>query len=81
MLVNGLEIVQGAGYVAIRTEAIDEARIVPVDGRPHVGAAIKTYMGDSRGRWDGRTLGRRTSSKTLFPTIGFVISRFLRQQL
>jgi hypothetical protein len=54
--VNGLEIVQGPGYVAIRTEVIHEARIVPVDRRAHVGAAITSYMGDSRGRWEGNTL-------------------------
>jgi hypothetical protein len=36
-----LEIVQGPGYVAIRTELIHEARIVPFDGRPHLNAAVR----------------------------------------
>jgi hypothetical protein len=53
---NGNEIVQAPGLVAIRNEMIHETRIVPLDGRPHVSPAIKTWMGDSRGRWDGDTL-------------------------
>ena len=60
--VNGLEIVQGPGFVAIRTEVIHEARIVPLDGKPRLGATIKSYMGDSRGRWDGRTLVVETTN-------------------
>ena len=53
---NGNEIVQGPGWVAIRNEMIHETRVVPLDGRPHPGPAIKTWMGTSRGRWDGPTL-------------------------
>ena len=26
------------------------------DGRPHIGASIKQYIGDSRGHWEGDTL-------------------------
>src|SRR5512145_1330257 len=46
---NGNEIVQGPGFVVIRHEMIHEARVVPLDGRPHAGPAIKSYMGDARG--------------------------------
>jgi hypothetical protein len=53
---NGTEIVQGPGYVAILQEMVHEARIIPLDGRPHVGKGVLTYMGDSRGRWEGNTL-------------------------
>jgi hypothetical protein len=35
---------------------IHEARVVPLDGRPHVQASVKQWTGDSRGRWDGATL-------------------------
>ena len=52
----GNQIVQGPGWVALRNEMIHEARMIPLDGRPHVPAAIRSYMGDSRGRWDGTTL-------------------------
>ena len=53
---NGNQILQAPGLVVLRNEMIHETRFIPVDGRPHVGAAIRTYMGDSRGRWEGRTL-------------------------
>ena len=53
---NFFQIVQGAGYVAIRQEMMHEVRIIPLDGRPHVPANIRGYMGDSRGHWEGRTL-------------------------
>jgi hypothetical protein len=35
---------------------IHDTRIVLMDGRPHLSPAIRQYMGDSRGRWDGNTL-------------------------
>ena len=53
---SGNQIIQAPGLVVIRNEMIQETRLVPVDGRPHVGARIRGYMGDSRGRWEGRTL-------------------------
>src|SRR5215216_1120227 len=46
---NGNEIVQAPGYVVLRNEMIHEARVIPLDGRPHVGAHLRTYMGDARG--------------------------------
>jgi hypothetical protein len=53
---NGNEIVQGPGYVVIRHEMIHEARVVPLDGRGGLAAGITSYLGDSRGRWEGNTL-------------------------
>src|SRR5688572_21031339 len=53
---NGNEIVQGPGYVVIRNEMIHEARVVPLDRRAHVPASLTSYMGDSRGHWEGNTL-------------------------
>jgi hypothetical protein len=52
---NGNEIVQGPGWVALRNEMIHETRIVPLDGRPRLNAAVTSWMGDSRGRWEGNT--------------------------
>ena len=52
----GYEIVQGPGVVAIRYEMIHEARIIPVDGRPHLPPSIRLWNGDSRGHWEGNTL-------------------------
>jgi hypothetical protein len=49
-------IIQSPGYVVIQYEIMHEARVIPLDRRPHVGQAITGYMGDARGRWDGDTL-------------------------
>ena len=53
---SGNQIIQAPGLVVIRNEMIHEARLVHVDGRPHAGATVRGYMGDSRGWWDGDTL-------------------------
>jgi|SRR5688572_2039273 hypothetical protein len=58
----GMQIVQSPGVVVIRHEMIHEARVIPLDGRRHVGAAIRSYMGDPRGRWEGDTLVVETTN-------------------
>jgi hypothetical protein len=68
---NGLQILQSPGYVAIRHEMIHDTRIIPLDGRPHVGSAIRLYMGDSRGHWEGDTLVVETTNLTDRTSIGF----------
>src|SRR5437868_13570134 len=50
------QIFQSAGYVVLFTEMIHEARVIPLDGRPHLPAGIRQWNGDSRGHWDGKTL-------------------------
>ena len=59
---NSYQIVQGPGFVAIRYEMVHETRIIPLDGRPHVGKSIETYMGDARGHWEGDTLVVETTN-------------------
>jgi hypothetical protein len=59
---NSYQIHQGPGFAAIRYEMIHETRIIPLDGRPHAGAGIRTYMGDARGHWDGNTLVVETTN-------------------
>jgi hypothetical protein len=61
---NNLQIFQAPGYLVILTEMIHEARIVPLDGRPHLPSGIKQWLGDSRGRWEGDTLVVRTANLT-----------------
>ena len=51
---NNVQFVQTRDAVVIFTEMIHDARIVPMDGRPH--GTVRRWMGDSRGRWDGATL-------------------------
>ena len=66
---NYHQIVQAPGYVAILTEMMHEARVIPLDQRPHVGSGVRMWVGDSRGRWEGRTLvveTRNFNAKKLF---------------
>ena len=53
---NGKLIVQTPGYVLIYSEMIHNARIIPLDGRPHVNAKVDQWEGDPRGHWEGNTL-------------------------
>jgi hypothetical protein len=50
------QIIQSADHVVIATEMIHDARIIPLDGRPHLPGTIRQWLGDSRGRWEGNTL-------------------------
>ena len=59
---NGIQIHQAPGYIVIRNEMIHEARVIPLDGRPHVGSGVKQYLGDSRGRWENNTLVVETTN-------------------
>jgi hypothetical protein len=53
---GGFRIVQAPGYVIFQLEMIHEARIIPTDGRPVPGSAVRQWMGVSRGHWEGNTL-------------------------
>ena len=59
---NSYRIVQGPGYVAISYEMVHETRVIPLDGRPRLGSAIRQYMGEARGRWEGDTLVVETTN-------------------
>ena len=61
---NTYQIVQAPGHVLITYEIVHEARIIPLDGRPHVGPRLRTHMGDARGRWDGDVLVVETTNFT-----------------
>jgi hypothetical protein len=66
---NNYRIVQAAGYVMILAEMIHDARVIPLDGRPHLPANIRQWMGDPRGHWEGETLvvdSTNFTSKTHF---------------
>jgi hypothetical protein len=56
------EIVQAPDTVAIRYEMIHEARVIPLDRRPHIADGLKQYLGDARGWWDGDTLVVETTN-------------------
>ena len=59
---NYSQIVQAPGYVVIRIESMHDTRVIPLDGRPPLGANIKQWLGDSRGRWEGKTLVVETTN-------------------
>ncbi len=58
---NGIQIFQAPGYAVIDLEMIHEARVVPIDRKP-LDPAIKQWMGESRGHWDGNTLVVETTN-------------------
>jgi hypothetical protein len=49
-----VQIVQAPGYVMLMNEMVHNARIVPLDNRPH--STVRQWAGSSRGRWEGDTL-------------------------
>jgi hypothetical protein len=67
---NGNRIVQSPGVVAFSYEMIHDTRIIYTDGRPHIGQAIRQYLGDSRARWEGDVLVVETTNLTDKTSIG-----------
>jgi hypothetical protein len=66
---NNVHIFQTPGYAVLLIEMVNDARIVPLDGRPHVAENIRQWRGDARGHWEGNTLvveSANFSDKTTF---------------
>ena len=59
---NNFQLFQAADHVVILNEMIHDARIIPLDGRPHVDPKVRQWLGNSRGRWDGDTLVVETTN-------------------
>ncbi len=57
-------ILQTPDHVVVQVEMIHDARVIPLDGRPHVPSRIRQWLGDSRGRWEGDTLVVETTNFT-----------------
>ncbi len=53
---NNVHIFQTPGYAVLLIEMVNDARIVPLDGRAHLPDHIRQWRGDARGRWEGDTL-------------------------
>ena len=56
------QIIQTPGHVILITQANSDVRIFPVDGSPHAPDSIRSYLGDSRARWEGDTLVVETTN-------------------
>jgi hypothetical protein len=61
---NAYQIIQTPHAVVLFFELLHVARVIPIDGRPHVDARIQLWEGDSRGRWEGDTLVVETTNFT-----------------
>src|SRR5262249_32189824 len=59
---SNYEIVQTPTHLMIFAEMGSSTRIIPLDGRPHIPASLRLWHGDSRGHWDGDTLGVETTN-------------------
>jgi hypothetical protein len=59
---NNVQLFQAPGYVVLLNEMIHDIRVIPLDGRPHLPAQIRSWLGDSRGRWEGDTLVVETNN-------------------
>ena len=59
---QNLQILQTPAYVVILYEMMREARVIPLDGRPHLAEDIRLWHGDSRGHWEGDTLVVETTN-------------------
>ena len=78
------QIAQTPGWAVVVMESIHDARIIPLDGRPHLAQNVRTWNGDSVGHWEDDTLVVDTtnfSSKTNFMGAGenlHLVERFSR---
>ncbi len=78
------QIFQTDTHVVMLMEMAHDARIIPLNGGPHIDSDVRQWLGDSRGHWEGETLVVET--KNYSPKIYFqgaaenleIIERFTR---
>ena len=61
---NNYQIVQTPEHVAILIEMLHDVRLIPLERRPHLPTPIHQWLGDSLGRWEGKTLVVDTTNFT-----------------
>jgi hypothetical protein len=71
---NHYHIFQTPGFVTILDENIHDARVIPLDGRPHLPSGIRFWNGDSRGHWEGDTLVVDTTNYSPNTTFRFPVA-------
>ena len=65
-------ILQTPGTVVFVWDEYHTYRVIPLDGRPHVGPNLKLWMGDGRGRWEGTTLVVDTTNLNAKPRLDVI---------
>src|SRR5436190_13726704 len=66
---NAYQIIQTPGYVTIHYEMIHDARIIPIDSKAPISPRMRSWMGESRGHWEGDTLVVETTN---YNNIGWI---------
>jgi mono/diheme cytochrome c family protein len=61
---NYVQIVQTTDAVVLFNEMVHDARVIPLDVRPHLPSSVRQFLGDSRGHWDHDTLVIDTTNFT-----------------
>ena len=59
---QNVQVFQTPDHVVLLNEMIHKVRVIPLDGRSHLDARVRQWMGDSRGHWDGDTLVVETTN-------------------
>ncbi len=59
---NNMQLFQTADHVVILNEMVHNARIIPLDGRSHLPADLRQWVGDSRAKWEDDTLVVETTN-------------------
>jgi len=59
---NNYQIVQTRDHVMILVEMVHDVRVIRLNATEHPSASIRTWMGDSIGRWEGDTLVVETTN-------------------
>ena len=66
---NNVQLFQTPDHLVMLIEMMNTTRVIPIDDRPH--GALRQWMGDSRGRWEGDTLVVETTNfEHLLPLAG-----------
>ena len=63
-LTTNYQIAQTRDYMIVVVELNHDVRRIPLDGRPHIPAAVRQWLGDARGHWEGNTLVVDTTNFT-----------------
>ncbi len=81
---SNLQIFQSEDTIVLLNEMVNDSRIIPLDGRPHLSENVRQWLGNSRGHWEGDTLvveTRNFSDRTTFNGSGLnmqLTERFTR---